>query len=367
MFDLILSAFQAYNQIGMLVASAICLGIGGLLLGNSLYWRLRAHRVTGTIIGVMPERGMYAAVYRYSLPDGRVCEAKSDIATGWLGSYATGRVVRLMVPASDPSKARKATGVILDIVGLVCLIPGFLFGYTAVTAYPVTTMTWLLAAALAGHLAYRAFLVLRRGEPTASLAAWRKKVGLGEAQPLDLNSVKTAEEIQAGAEFRQEWTSQVRQSKFARVVIGVFALALFGVGVSQGLRIARLEASGLRADGQVIALREEYSSGDDGSDYVYYPVVLYRAASGQTVEFKDNSGSNPPSHRVGDRVTVLYLADNPVGEAIIDAGLLWNAALPAILLIAAVFLSALWFLMRRAVRPELPLPLGGNVKSAALP
>src|SRR5438046_7381070 len=97
MFDLILSGLAAYNQIGMLVGAGICLALGGLLLGNSLYWRLTAIRVVGTIIGVTTQGGMYSAVYRYSSPDGSTREARSDIGTGWTGGYQTGRAVRLLI------------------------------------------------------------------------------------------------------------------------------------------------------------------------------------------------------------------------------------------------------------------------------
>src|ERR1051325_4568011 len=137
MFDLILSGLQAYNQIGMLFGAAICLGLGGLLLGNSLYWRLTAMRVLGTTVGVVAKDGMYAAVYRYTAPDGRSVEAKSDIATGWIGGYETGRVVPLLIARHDPTEARKAGSILLDIAGVVCLIPGVLFAYIALTAFPL--------------------------------------------------------------------------------------------------------------------------------------------------------------------------------------------------------------------------------------
>src|SRR4029077_5751800 len=108
MFDLILSGLQAYNQIGMLIGAAICLGLAGLLLGNAFYWRLTATRVVGTTVGVLGNDGMYAAVYRYTAPDGRIVEAKSDIATGWIGGYETGRQVPLLISRHNPAEARKA-------------------------------------------------------------------------------------------------------------------------------------------------------------------------------------------------------------------------------------------------------------------
>jgi Protein of unknown function (DUF3592) len=89
--------------------------------------------------------------------------------------------------------------------------------------------------------------------------------------------------------------------------------------------IARLEMTGVRAPGEVIRLKEESSSGH----YNYFPVVRFRAANNMTVQFKDEVGSNPRSYRVGDKVTVLYLPDN-LSKAMIDRGVLWNWAIPAI-------------------------------------
>jgi len=56
-----------------------------------------------------------------------------------------------------------------------------------------------------------------------------------------------------------------------------------------------------------------------------------------TVEFKDNVGSNPPSHRPGDKVTVLYLP-NSRQDAIIDRGVWWNWAIPGIVFLSAAFI-----------------------------
>jgi hypothetical protein len=61
---------------------------------------------------------------------------------------------------------------------------------------------------------------------------------------------------------------------------------------------------------------------------------------------QDDVGSNPPGHRPGDKVSVLYLADDPRQAAIIDRGI-WNWAIPGIIL--AIAASLLWltiFLLR---------------------
>ncbi len=361
MLDLIFAAFAAYNQIGTLIASAICLALGGLLLGNAIYWQLTAHRIAGTIIGVVPERAMYTAVYQYTLPDGRPMAAKADTATSWLGSYRTGAPVRLLVSAHNPAKARTTIhSVAFCIAGLVCLIPGVLFGWAALTEFPLTGMTVIVGAALAAYAAWRAYGALRRnGRPT--LHEWRQGLRLNEPRTVDLSKVTTAEEIQTTAEFRTEWTQQIQQSRLARILIGIAALVLLAIGLWQGARIIRLETEGLRAPGQVVELRQEDSADDDGG-YVYYPVVRFQTEVGTTVQFKDATGSNPPSRRVGDRVTVLYFADNPA-DAIIDSGTWGNGLLPGVLVLIAAGLAWMWFAMRKTSRRDAPLPLGGSASA----
>jgi len=56
----------------------VCLGLGGLILGNSLYWRIHALRASGTIVGVVSRNGAYTPVYRYTLQDGQTHIAKSN-------------------------------------------------------------------------------------------------------------------------------------------------------------------------------------------------------------------------------------------------------------------------------------------------
>lgn len=53
MFDLTFSFFQAWSQLGLIVMALVFLLIGGGILGNVLYWRIKARRVRGRIVAVM--------------------------------------------------------------------------------------------------------------------------------------------------------------------------------------------------------------------------------------------------------------------------------------------------------------------------
>ena len=355
MWELIFGGAQAYQQVGLFVGALVCLGLGALVLGNVIVWRVHSLHATGTIIGVIAEGQMYASVYRYTSPDGRTVEAKSDTSTSSVRGRETGRVVPLLIAPHSPTRAREANNysveAILAAAGLTLVVAGLWLGHTAITAYPVTLMTWIIAIGMLIYLGFHIRRIMIPKGQRLSIAEWRKQHGLGEDAGIDLARVKPIEQLVTGADMEQAALAQSRQSRKAAPIVGIFAVVLFAVGIYQSAKIARLEATGLRAQGEVIRLKSESSSGDHGG-YSYYPIVRFRTENSARVEFKDSVGSNPPSYRVGDKVTVLYLADNPSQEAIIDRGLFWNWAIPAFLFAGAVLLLGLLLVMLRTARAQ---------------
>jgi Protein of unknown function (DUF3592) len=63
------------------------------------------------------------------------------------------------------------------------------------------------------------------------------------------------------------------------------------------------------AQGSVVRLANRNAS--DGGSTSYAPVVQFKAASGQAVEFTDEVASRPASYDVGETVSVLYAPGNP--------------------------------------------------------
>jgi hypothetical protein len=338
-FDLFFNSIQAYNQIGLFVGALMCLGIGGLVLGATLYKRMHAIRATGTIIGVISKSGsMFTPVYRYTLPDGQTHEAKSDTSSGWVRGKETGRVVPLMISIHNPNDAQEADSYLGEIVGIVLIAPGLFLGYFAITAFPVTPMTWVMGAGMLLYCAERLHRIIIPKGQRLSLEEWRKQRGMDRHIPVDLTQVRPIEEILASPEATQSRLLQMKNNKKAAPILGIFIILLVGGSIYTSLKISRLEAHGLRAPGKVIRLQEEHGSKSSS----YYPVVRYTTKKNYTIEFKDNVGSNPPSHHTGDEVTVLYLPEHPQKEAIIDRGI-WNWLAPGILLVFAALLS--WVLV----------------------
>jgi len=108
-----------------------------------------------------------------------------------------------------------------------------------------------------GMLIYLGFHIRRIMIPKGqrlSIAEWRKRHGLGEDASIDHTRVKPIEQLVTGADMEQAALAQSRQSRKAAPIVGIFAVVLFAVGIYQSVKIARLETTGLRAQGEVIRL-----------------------------------------------------------------------------------------------------------------
>jgi hypothetical protein len=189
-----------------------------------------------------------------------------------------------------------------------------------------------------------------------SYAQWRQRRAAAAA--IDPAEVIPIETLLATPEAQAKLQAQSRSTRKAAPLVAAFAAVLLAVGVYQARDIARLESSGLRAQGEVVRLKSEASSGDRHSGY--HPIVRFRTEKNVTVEFKDSVGSNPPSYRPGDKVTVLYNADDPRGDAIIDRGLVGNWAIPGLLFLGTALLGWLFAVMvagRRAGDADAPTPV----------
>ena len=96
------------------------------------------------------------------------------------------------------------------------------------------------------------------------------------------------------------------------IVLTLSGLLFFAIGAGLTMRQRALENQGIEAPGVVVALQENYDS--DGS--TYKPVVQFRTAGGQRVEFASSYSSSPPAYEIGESVTVVYSPENP-SEAVI--------------------------------------------------
>ena len=91
------------------------------------------------------------------------------------------------------------------------------------------------------------------------------------------------------------------------VLAGLVALVCSGVTAVDSQRIIE---GGITAQGEVVSLQQDRSGGRRGS-YVYHPVFRFTAQDGKEYRVKYNIGSNPPAWEPGEKVELIYRADNP--------------------------------------------------------
>ena len=352
MFNLFFQSTQAFNQVGLFFGAIIIIGLGALLLGNAIQARLHGYRTSGTIVGVVASGNGYFPVYRYTLPDGQAHLAKSNTGSSSTSGKETGRTVPLIVSANDPNDAQPANNYVFDAIGLALFAAGIGLATIAFTAYPITRMTWIMAIGMSVYLAERGYRAFMPRGPRLSLAEWRQQQHL-DRPAIDPADVTPIESLVSPAQAAQLQQKQARNSRLMVPLLLIFAVILFAAGSYQSIRLSRLESVGLRAQGEVVRLKQESGNGGHSS---YYPVVRVHVSSNTYFEFKDSVGSNPPGYRRGDQVTVLYLADDPQRSAMIDRGVYWNWAIPVVVFLFAGIAVLILVGMSRSRRSPLPLP-----------
>ncbi|TAL30610.1 MAG: DUF3592 domain-containing protein [Alphaproteobacteria bacterium] len=317
MLDLFFNGMMAFQQAAMILGGGLCFLIGAGIIGNGLYWRLKAERVDATIIGVRKKGIYYYPVYRYILGSGEQRETISSTGTNSMRGMETGKAVRLMIFPDKPEEARPAASILYLIVGLFFLGPGILFLKIALFSYPLTVYSY----GMIGVLVLMAALKIRRHiipkEQRGTVAEWKEKRKAERAKEWESSSLTTMEEFRDTPEGIRAVVQERQQARIAMPILLVIGCAMIYGGYHFGQKMISLTEHGTRAEGKVVAL--ETSRNSDG-DTSYYPVVEFRDDKGRNVRFRDGFGSSHPSYRTGDDVTVLYLPDMPQPSAVIDRG-----------------------------------------------
>ena len=357
MFDLLAGVMSALNQIAVLIAALVCGGLGGLLVGRAVYWRLHAVRVEGQVIGVRQCANIFNAVYRYTLPSGQTCEATSLEGSDSTRGKQTGAIVPLLVIPERPDEVQEARHHVFTVIGVVLLgVCAGLF-YYAVTAFRVGSMTWIVGGVVLAHFAERVRQIVLPMDKRLQMSAWRQILAQRKAAQLAATPVQRLEDVASLPERRaQEARQRVTLRRLAPFLL-ITGVGLFALGVHQSRALMRLESSGVRTRGVVSSLS---SSGSSGGSTTYYPVVTYTDQAGKKVRFRDNTGSNPPMYHVNDSVTVLY-SPAESRSAIIDRGA-WNWLPSVILYLLALLLSVVSIGLLR--RPGAAVSAGDSADTA---
>ena len=135
-------------------------------------------------------------------------------------------------------------------------------------------------------------------------------------------------------EFMARW--------FWRLFLAVGVVILI-VGAVIFVRTVQFLAEAEQATGTVVDLSGET---DSEGTVIFYPVVLFMTAEGETIEFVSSSGSSPPSESPGDQVEVIYDPDDPYDAKLSGIFHVWlPPAVSAIL--GPCFIYSAWYIRRR--------------------
>jgi len=109
-------------------------------------------------------------------------------------------------------------------------------------------------------------------------------------------------------------------------------MALIGLGLAfwgwnERQNTQEFIAAAETAPGQVV---DVIVKTDSDGDPMYYPEFTFTTAAGENVQVRSNVGSNPPAHRVGDKIEILYDPNQPLNAKVNSFSGVW--LLPTILL-----------------------------------
>jgi hypothetical protein len=333
LLELLVDASAAMDQATLLLGAAVAGALGALLAGNKLYWRLRGRSVSGTVVGVRAVGRLYYVVYRFKLPkSGKRMLATADVGQRANPRLVTGRKVRLLVFKKRPDTVAEAAMDVLESVGLACFAAAVAIVWIAVTAWPVTMFTWTVLAAVVFFVLYR----LQR-----SVSGWgaRPFTSITRQAPPDgllETPVHPIEELLDGPVRAERQRKQRITGLIVTPILVLVGLGIFALGAHLGRTLFLLQSTGARARGTVLFC--ELKRTLHGSSY--YPVVQFATRSGQTVQFRDRMGSDPPPYREGESVDVLYFPDAPEATATIDRGRL-NWLAPGALCVGGLALAVI--------------------------
>lgn len=346
MFELIVGTFSAMNQVAAFIAALACGGLGGLLVGSAIYWRLHAVRVQGEVIGVRQSGNCFNAVYRYVAPSGETVEATSNAGSSSTRGKESGTQVPLLVIPGKPQEVQEARSHVFTVVGALLLAAGVGIFYIAVRSWRPGPMTWVVAALFILHLLNGVRKIWAPQDKSLRAFSLRELISRREAAALGAPPLMRIEDLASDPAYQGRQSAQRATLRRLAPFLLPAGLGLLALGVYQSRALMRLESSGIRAAGVVTG----FSSSHDHDGVTYHPLVTYTDGAGRSTGFTDSVGSNPPLYRQGEAVTVLYLPQQS-GSAIIDRGL-WNWLPSLLLYLFGAALTAVGVSVLRAPRPE---------------
>lgn len=97
--------------------------------------------------------------------------------------------------------------------------------------------------------------------------------------------------------------NMTKMQKIGALIIGIIFV---GVGIFMFIKDRNLVKNCTEeTSATVVDFEEEFQTDDDGSTYMYYPVIEYNVGE-QTIKSKMDKGSSTPAYKLNEKITILY-------------------------------------------------------------
>lgn len=326
MIEHLVEALLAREQVILLLGGIGMTLLGGVFIADHVYWRMRAQRFSGTLVGVREKippgqsgSSVYFPVVEYRDERGERMLCETDTGSSSLADKIPGRRVTLLVQAGRPSEGR-ILGITRLIFGAIFIAVGLVLGSIAVTQYQLSAWSFAVGVAI---LATLAIMGLKRLAAAEQLETGRSS---GDRKYQERLDEKQSLPLLEADDLRARLKRMNARARRLAPIMGLAGLALAATGHWLAKDLYGLLATGEPATGRIFGYERVYQP--NNQLYIYYPQVVFTTPEGRTVRFQDRTGSGAATtaRSSGGRVSVIYDPEQPE-RAMIYRGL-WNWAAP---------------------------------------
>ncbi|WP_322820290.1 DUF3592 domain-containing protein [Chloroflexus sp.] len=102
----------------------------------------------------------------------------------------------------------------------------------------------------------------------------------------------------------------------------VVGLGLLILGWQAFINTSQRMKNTVATQGTVVEIKPRSVNTNSGQRTFFYPIVEFRTATGETIQFESEAGGNPSAYQIGDRIEIMYNPDQPQ-TAFINSWELW--------------------------------------------
>ncbi len=292
MFDLVFDAMQAWNQIGLVIMACVFLLIGGAILADSMYWRIKGVRTKGRIVALKVKRDSIRARKRLK-------HSKSI-------NNDPGTIPNESVGKKEQKKLPLIFFLMFGLFPMVFMVIGLWTGYK----YFDLTQNGKLAHAVVvdnessydsdSGTSYTAILSFTddRGY------SWKVKDNISSGgNP----SYETGTKLDIYYDPRDP-RRFVIDSFWHNMVLPIVFIAFSSLFMGLALFIYKVN----QRENSSHTYKDNNKGKKNYAGEMYYPVYEYKSPHGERMEYVGTMGSNMVLGQLpGKRVTLLVMPDNP--------------------------------------------------------